>query len=431
MKRALAHIAILLAVVATFHPLVTASIPQVPTGTWAPAGEIAAIPSGAASVALPDGRLVVAGGSASDGALLSGIGIYDAVGDAWAPGGELSQARSGHAATVLKDGRVLFAGGTTSDGPSFDIEIYDPATGSSVHAGDMTLPRVDHAAATLKDGRVLIVGGSTGGAPLNLAEIFDPATGQSVVHGVTMSAARVKPTATTLLDGHVLIAGGHDGANDLASAEVFSPATGEFEGPVAMLAARSGHVAVLLPSNNNVLIAGGMSAGQPVASAELFADWNFGFSAAPSAMSVPRAGAIGGGLKPYDLALVAGGGSTTGEYYGYATVKTDRDDYAPGEIVTISGKGWQPGETVTLKVTEDSDSHFDWNLTAVADEQGNIVNQEFYPRQDEQFQHMGMRFYVLATGAAIAGADDVYRWQHKGYVERLWNHVRTDLGNVQ
>ena len=91
----------------------------------------------------------------------------------------------------------------------------------------------------------------------------------------------------------------------------------------------------------------------------------------------------------------------TGESCGYATVKTDsQDDYAPGEIVTISGKGWQPGETVTLKVSEDTDSHFDWDLTAVANEQGNIVNQEFYPRQDDQFQHLGIRFYVLATGAA-------------------------------
>ena len=72
----------------------------------------------------------------------------------------------------------------------------------------------------------------------------------------------------------------------------------------------------------------------------------------------------------------------------------------PGEIVTISGSGWQPGETVTLRVSEDADTHYDWNLTAVADAQGNIVNQEFYPRQDEQFQHLGMRFYVMASGAA-------------------------------
>ena len=98
---------------------------------------------------------------------------------AWASGGDLVVARSGHAAALLKDGRVLYAGGMASDGPSFDVEIYDPATGVSAHAGDMTLARVDHAAAALKDGRVLLVGGFDGRSSLDLAETFDPATGQS------------------------------------------------------------------------------------------------------------------------------------------------------------------------------------------------------------------------------------------------------------
>src|SRR5207245_6942425 len=35
-----------------------------------------------------------------------------------------------------------------------------------------------------------------------------------------------------------------------------------------------------------------------------------------------------------------------------ATVMTDQADYAPGSIVTITGSGWQPGETVTLQLVE-------------------------------------------------------------------------------
>ena len=295
---------------------------------------------------------------------------------------------------------MLIAGGSTASGPSFDIEIHDPSSGTSVHAGNMTLPRVDHAAATLKDGRVLIVGGSDGVSPLSVVEMFDPATGQSVGIAAAMSAARMKATATTMLDGHVLVVGGSDGTNDLSSAEIFDPADGSFFATGGLQTGRSGHSAVLLPNNNQVLIAGGMSAAAAVASAELYADWRNGFSTTPSPMSAPRAGAIAGGLQPYDVAFVGGGGSTTSEYYGYATVKTDKDDYQPGEIVTITGSGWQPGETVTLKVSEDADTHFDWNLIALADAQGNFVNQDFYPRQDAQFQHIGMRFYVMATGAA-------------------------------
>ena len=51
--------------------------------------------------------------------------------------------------------------------------------------------------------------------------------------------------------------------------------------------------------------------------------------------------------------LAAGGtGLASTELYGFATVKTDTTDYAPGAIVTITGSGWQPGETVTLTLRE-------------------------------------------------------------------------------
>ncbi|HEU4892298.1 MAG TPA: MBG domain-containing protein, partial [Vicinamibacterales bacterium] len=387
---------LILAGLASSWVVVRADVPRVASGTWAAAGEVA-VPNGAVSTALADGRVVVAGGT-SDDSFSSSIATYDPASGAWAHAGDLATARSGHAMTVLNDGRVLIAGGTASYGPTFDIEIYDPASGTSVHGGDMTVARVDAAAATLKDGRVLIVGGSDGVAPMNIAEIFDPATGQSVGVASGMSTVRVKATATALLDGHVLVAGGNDATGDLSSAEIFDPATGSFFNTGAMQTARSGHVAVLLPNNNQVLIAGGVSAGAPVASAELYADWRDGFSATPNAMSAARAGGIAAGLRPYDVAFVAGGGANAAEYFGYATLKTDKDDYAPYETVTISGSGWQPGEKVRLRVSEDADTHYDWELEAIADESGNIVNREFQPRNDEVYHHIGMRFYLTAVG---------------------------------
>ena len=71
---------------------------------------------------------------------------------------------------------------------------------------------------------------------------------------------------------------------------------------------------------------------------------------------------------------------------------------APYQTVTISGSGWQPGEKVHLRVSEDADTHTDWELEAIADEFGNIVNREFYPRNDEVYHHIGMRFYLTAVG---------------------------------
>ena len=81
-------------------------------------------------------------------------------------------------------------------------------------------------------------------------------------------------------------------------------------------------------------------------------------------------------------------------------MKTDKDDYWPGETVTITGSGWQPGETVTLKISEDADTHNDFTYTAVANAQGNIINAQFAPIENEVFHHFGMRFYLTATGVA-------------------------------
>jgi hypothetical protein len=77
-----------------------------------------------------------------------------------------------------------------------------------------------------------------------------------------------------------------------------------------------------------------------------------------------------------------------------ATVMTDQSDYAPGQIVTITGSGWQPGETVTLQLVESPliDTHPD--LSAVADADGNIFNNEFSPDQHD----LNITFALTATG---------------------------------
>jgi hypothetical protein len=379
---------------------VSADVPQVAANTWASAGDFGAMPDGTASAPLNDGRIVVAGGHSSDGTLVSQVGIYDPALQSWQDGGQLATARTGHTASTLPDGRVLIAGGRTATGPSSDVEIYNPGTRQSVHAGDMWIARVNHAAADLGNGKVLLVGGSNGSGFLDYVELFDSETGQTESLIVRLAVAREKLTATRLLDGHVLIAGGRNESGNLAIAEIFVSGSHSIFETGSLRTPRSGHAAVLLPNNNQVLIAGGTVDGAPAASAELYADWRDGFRAVPNPMSQARADAVAGVLPQHDLAFVGGGGSPSGDYFGYATVKTDRADYWPGETVTITGSGWQPGETVTLKISEDADTHNDFTYTAVADAQGNIVNTEFAPIENEVFHHFGMRFYLTATGAA-------------------------------
>ncbi|MCX7993891.1 MAG: HYR domain-containing protein, partial [Fimbriimonadales bacterium] len=75
-----------------------------------------------------------------------------------------------------------------------------------------------------------------------------------------------------------------------------------------------------------------------------------------------------------------------------ATVTTDKADYYPGETVIITGTGWEPGETVLLTI-ESSFGHY-YELSAIADAQGEIYNDEFIIQPN----HLGAVFLLTAIG---------------------------------
>ena len=289
--------------------LIKGIISQVPTGAWTLAGNMASPRSGAATVALQDGRLLIAGGDAPDpsgnsvalasaevfdtsgnfaaaapmnfartkhtavalqdgralvaggiggsGAAIDSAEIYDPVANTWTVTGSLKVARSGHTASLLADGAVLIAGGDNAGVAQNSLEVFDPTAGPFTTAtGALSSPRESHAAAVLQDGRVLIVGGQCSGSaqtcpngtgPLASSDIYDPSTG-SVSAGPAMSTARQGLSATTQLDGKVFVAGGNNGSVDLASTEVYDPAAGKFAVSANLATARQGHQAFLLPS---------------------------------------------------------------------------------------------------------------------------------------------------------------------------------------
>ncbi len=118
-------------------------------------------------MALPDGRVVVAGGSPNGGTLE----VYDPEHDCWEDPVTLCFDRTyTPAMAVLNERAVLIAGG----GPSKIAEIYDPVKRTSAPTAAMSVERLFPGYCTAKDGSVIVVGGVNASTflPWDTAERF-------------------------------------------------------------------------------------------------------------------------------------------------------------------------------------------------------------------------------------------------------------------
>jgi hypothetical protein len=212
------------------------------------------------------------------------------VSSGFTPTAGLGTPRAGHTATLLPNGKVLVAGGTDGSSTLQSAEIFDPATNTFSATGNMTSARVNHTANLLADGKVLLSGGEVdqgnSATILASAELYDPATGTFAATG-PMAAARSRQTATLRADGRVLIVGGVS-STVVSSAETYDPATGTFTSTGSLAVARFNHAAALL-ADGKVLVAGGDDANlQDIFSAELY-DPALGTFSVTGAMTVSRA----------------------------------------------------------------------------------------------------------------------------------------------
>ncbi len=103
---------------------------------------------------------------------------------------------------------------------------------------------------------------------------------------------------------------------------------------------------------------------------------SFGFSAADG-WAVDANGTAGGEPVLVTSSAVAAGGTVTTAPATAATVSTDKPDYPPFDTVTISGTGWQAGETVSLFFHETPQNHLDRTINTIADASGNIRNRDY------------------------------------------------------
>lgn len=149
------------------------------TGTWTtgPHQSFTAYRTYGPGVMYDSGKILMVGGGDPPTATAETINLNAAT-PAWTKTGSMHFARRQHNAVVLPDGKVLIVGGSsaggfdTSTSPVAPTEMWDPATGQFTVMASIAVYRGYHSTAILlPDGRVLSAGGNVGGPN---AQIYSP-----------------------------------------------------------------------------------------------------------------------------------------------------------------------------------------------------------------------------------------------------------------
>ncbi|HSE84647.1 MAG TPA: kelch repeat-containing protein [Candidatus Binatia bacterium] len=334
---------------------------------------------------LADGRVLIIGGRDQNGSLTS-TEIYNPLTATFTAGASLTTPRSGHTTTVLANGNILVAAGDVSG----SAELYNPTTQSfSLIAGSMNTARKFQSAILLNNGQVLIAGGvGAQNNVLNTAEVYDPSSQSFYLPPTLMQTPRAFATLKLLADGKVQIIGGD---TDL-SMEVFDPTDGIFIAR-ALLPPNADLLDATLSTQSRAALFSPMISQDPLLQGVL----------TPEQLALlDRADHSITELPSRNQVLVAGGINSAGQTLNSAnlvssssaSVTTDKTDYAPGQIVTITGSGFQPNEQVAIYFHEFPEEYPDIFFSVAANQQGNFVTAEFAPQQID----LGRVFTLTAIG---------------------------------
>ena len=253
------------------------------TGTWSNTANMFKHRAGATALVLPDGRVIVAGGSEGNasnnladvadllGTALKTTEIYNPATNSWTWGPNMSEPKAGAMAAVLNDGRWMIAGGITHitifglDIPDFsaNISIYNPNTNSFSNAGTMKDKRALGAMTVMGNGNVFIAGGGGGDilniGPIRKTEVYNPSN-SSTTRKSDLSKDSAFGVAITMADGTAMVIGGANGSLDnplpINNCWGYNDSTGGLVAVASMPEAHAGGV-VIAVEDGTVFISGG------------------------------------------------------------------------------------------------------------------------------------------------------------------------------
>ena len=249
--------------------------------SWTLAGDLGFGRWGHTTTILDNGSVLVVGGSkrlSYRGSSESQAKLMTFGHDQWFPAGTPKWERTYHTSSLLPDGRVLLVGGSgrsmfQDDGEEnvfrgikdlFSSEIYDPNTNEWIETDEMTHKRSRAQVISLSDGDVMIIGGRSGVDIISSTEIYRLES-ESWEESVPMNYSRMSHSAVELMDGRFMVTGGLQSVGSgesLASAEIYDPSTNEWMVVRSMNYPRLGHQSTLL-SDGRMLVTGGATAKEP------------------------------------------------------------------------------------------------------------------------------------------------------------------------
>ncbi len=232
--------------------LISAELYNPTTGTWSTTGSTATPRLNHTATLLSNGEVLVAGGylglnSSEEAEYTAAAELYNPSTGKWSVTGSMTMARGSAGAALLPNGEVLVAGGTSVNGTAgTSSELYNPSTGKWMATGAM--PVSESAAATLlPDGLVLVAG-------VNSGEVYNPSTGKWTVTPNLYYTDATGTSAVALTNGDGLLYGNHLPSY---TGQYYNPVTNTWSRTLGQTGNATDFGPLVLLANGSVLLAGG------------------------------------------------------------------------------------------------------------------------------------------------------------------------------